>query len=85
MNGQCTDEINGYSCVCDDGWTGTFCEGGKCAAESSKSGFLFLVKQISFSDTRHHVTHDLLFIVWVFAAECLIQNVIVYEQYKIIC
>jgi len=26
VNGECTDEINGYTCVCNDGYTGMNCD-----------------------------------------------------------
>ena len=25
----CVDDVNGYSCICADGWTGVFCETSK--------------------------------------------------------
>ena len=28
--GSCIDQINGYSCNCDDGYNGTNCENGNC-------------------------------------------------------
>ena len=27
--GTCTDDVNGYTCVCDAGYTGTNCKTGK--------------------------------------------------------
>jgi hypothetical protein len=29
INGECVDKVNGYTCVCDAGWTGTLCDVGQ--------------------------------------------------------
>ncbi len=28
LNGQCEDQVNGYDCICQPGWTGTLCDVG---------------------------------------------------------
>jgi hypothetical protein len=27
-HGNCVDEVNGYSCLCEDGWIGQYCDEG---------------------------------------------------------
>ena len=29
VNGECTDEVNGFYCTCSDGYLGTICDMGK--------------------------------------------------------
>ena len=29
-HGECTDAVAGYTCECDDGYTGEICDTGKC-------------------------------------------------------
>ena len=35
-NSECEDDVNGYECICDDGWTGPDCETGIYALFTNK-------------------------------------------------
>ena len=41
LNGAtCEDEVNYYTCTCDDGYTGTHCETGNCETLDIYSGYI---------------------------------------------
>lgn len=55
---QCVDRVNGYTCTCASGWTGTLCNVGMCTAFSkalfvvSLAKLLFFIYLYKYSESR---------------------------------
>jgi hypothetical protein len=38
VHGECVDRVNGYTCECDEGWSGTHCDVDACASNPCVNG-----------------------------------------------